>query len=168
MSFDYIVNARGPWKTKAGGELMVLNATPLTELQKDGPRSFLYYEKNELERLPVAFDIRGLRTYTNRRIPAGTIGGTEFHRVRGKFIHCLDGEVEFTMENLGGEITKVMLSPTVGIFIPPYTLHAYTATKDDSGLLVICNTMFTPEDPQTHDTYPENEFRELQTKSVSI
>lgn len=165
MNVGKKIEGAGPWKSKSGGELNVVNRIPLSLLKQLG---FFDYNEEELGKLPSEFDIRGLRTYTVRGIPAGTIGGTEFHRIRGEFLHCLEGEVEFVLESLVGEIEKHTLSPSVGVFVPPYTLHRYTATKECSGLLVICNTLFLPEDSRTHDTYPEDEFRKLQTKSVSI
>lgn len=110
-------------------------------------------------------DIRGIRTYTVRGIPASKIGGEEFHKIRKEFIFVLEGKVEITLEDLGGETETSVITPNQAIYVPPLTLHTYKTLEDNSGLLVICNTLFIPEDQRTHDTYGLEEFRKLQSAS---
>lgn len=148
---------RGPWETKSRGQLMVTLALPIPVLNTH----FLFYDPEELASV-LPFDIRGLRLYTVRGLPENSIGGTEFHRIREEMVFVLDGLVLWTCEDLAGNIRELLLDPTTGVWMPPYILHTYQALKPDSGLLVIANTLFDPEDPSTHDTYPADSFHQLQ------
>ena len=147
--------ARGPWATKSAAELMVLCAVPRFPLDR-----FFAYDKEELERIPE--DIRGLRIYTVRGLPRGKIGGTEFHRIRQEIVFGLEGAVRWTVTDLFGRRKELTLTPKSGVRTPPFILHRYEALEEGSGLLVVANTLFNPEDSRTHDSYPEAEFRKLQ------
>ncbi len=91
-----MITARGPWKTKSGGNLNVMFALPFPTVTD----SYLHYEDEELKR--VSGDIRGLRVYTVRGLPLGSIGGTEWHRIREEMIFVLEGSVRWMCEDLLG------------------------------------------------------------------
>jgi|SRR3989344_5011965 len=151
-----ILAARGPWTTKSGGKLNVTFALPLQTLQD----SYLQYENEELKRVPG--DVRGLRVYTVRDLPLGSIGGTEWHRIREEMIFVLEGSVRWMCEDLLGGTKDFALDPSVGVWMPPFIRHTYEVLESGSGLFVVANTLFVPEDPATHDTYSPEEFKKLQ------
>ena len=156
-----IIEASGPWNTKSGGKLSVVFAMPLATVQD----RFLHYEAAELGRVPC--DIRGLRAYTVRDLPNGRIGGTEWHRIREEMVFALDGSVRWMCEDLLGGQRDFTLDIDVGVWMPPFILHTYEVKEERSGLFVIANTLFVPDDPRTHDTYSMETFRELQTEYIA-
>jgi len=149
------IATRGPWRTKSNGQLMVLFALSEIDLQ-----SYFSYDQKELAQIPQ--DIRGLRSYTVRDLPQSEVGGGEFHRIRKEMVFGLEGSVKWQCEDLFGNKTETIITPNVGIYLPPYILHTYEVIEDKSGLLVIANTLFDPDDSRTHDTYSQKEFIELQ------
>ena len=152
------MEALGPWESKSGGKLMVNLAFSLRTLKN----RYFDYKKSELDRIPE--DIRGLRIYTVRELPKNKIGGTEFHRIREEIVFGLEGTVEWECEDVYGNKKNFVLTPDNGVWMPPFILHTYEAIEEDSGLLVMANTLFNPDDPKTHDTYSSDKFRELQKK----
>jgi quercetin dioxygenase-like cupin family protein len=156
-----IIQGHGPWKTKSGGELNVVLAIPFGELQQQ----YLHYEDAELARVPG--DIRGIRVYTVTGVPKGKIGGTEWHRIREEMVFALQGSFRWECEDLLGNKRTFTLRPGTGIWMPPFVLHTYKAEEDESGLLVVANTLFVPDNPRTHDTYSAEAFRELQTATAA-
>jgi len=153
-----IFETRGPWNTKSGGRLDVLFAIPLATAQE----KYFHYEKIEMDCVPG--DIRGLRVYTVRDLPSGRIGGTEWHRIREEMVFALEGSVFWMCEDLFGGQRNFVLGAGVGIWMPPFIRHTYEVREEKSGLFIIANTLFVPEDPRTHDTYSEETFRELQVE----
>lgn len=152
-----ISRGRGPWVTKSGGQLWVLSA-----LTGDEVKELLRYEMGELARVPL--DIRGLRHYVVRDLPAGAVGGTEFHRIRREWVFTARGEVLWRFEDLYGGVHEVVVSQGHGVFIPPYLLHTYTVAQEGTELLAVANTLFVPDDPRTHDTYSMDDFQGLRTE----
>lgn len=150
------MSAAGPWITKSGGELMVAMKLPLSTVQD----RYLAYNEAELQRVPE--DIRGLRIYTVRKLPKGEIGGTEWHRVREEMIFVLDGAVTWECEDLAGTRVAYTLTQDEGIWMPPSILHTYKVLEENTGLMVLANTLFTPDNPATHDTYSLQEVRAAQ------
>ncbi len=146
---------KGPWVTKSDAELQVLFSLPYKEVLK-----YLEYDEKELE--IIQKDIRGLRSYTVRNLNSGSIGGMEFHRVRKEIIFGLEGCVEFELEDFYKGRKNLFLDSHKGIYIPPFILHTYEAIDDDSGLLIIANTLFDSDDYRTHDTFSEKIFKEIQ------
>lgn len=146
---------RGPWSTKSGGALDVLCAMSFAEIQR-----YLTYDDAELAHVPT--DLRGLRLYHVRDLPSGRVGGTEFHRVRIEIAIGLVGLERWECEDFSGATRRFDLTPEIGLRIPPFIMHTYTAGEQGSGHLVITNTLFDPDDPRTHDTYSLATFRELQ------
>lgn len=146
------------WKTKAGAELQVLLALDFGILKE----KFLDYDAEELKKIPADFDIRGLRSYTVRKMAMEKLGGTEFHRIRWEVILGLDGEFKWTSEDLDGRIKTSVIKPGTGIILPPFILHRFESMVENSGLLVICNTLFDPSRKDTQDSYSEEEFKNLQ------
>ncbi len=153
-----VIEARGPWTTKSGGQLNVVMAMDFGKVQDQ----YLHYEDNELARVPE--DIRGLRIYTVRDLPKGSIGGTEWHRIREEMVFGLEGSVHWECEDVFGEKREFTLSAVLGVWMPPFILHTYQAREEGSGLLVFANTLFIPNNPRTHDTYSTEAFRELQVQ----
>jgi quercetin dioxygenase-like cupin family protein len=150
-----VFSAQGPWKTKSNAVLMKLFELSFSEAQ-----NFFSYDKEEIERLPK--DIRGFRSYTVRGIPKGTTGANEFHRLRRELLYVLEGKVKIVIEDLQGEKRDFVLTPTEGILCKPFIHHRYEALEEESGLIVITNTIFNVDDSTTHDTYGHDEFRRLQ------
>ncbi len=149
------LSPRGPWKTKSGGELLVLGAWPWTFLQE----KFFSYSPDELAKVPG--DIRGLRSYVVHGLPDGQIGGTEFHKIRHELLFGLAGLTHWTFEDAFGDKCTLTLKPFQGVYIPPYIMHTYRTMQDQSAILVFCNTLFNPDNPETHDTYPREKFEKL-------
>jgi dTDP-4-dehydrorhamnose 3,5-epimerase-like enzyme len=100
-------------------------------------------------------------------IPKGSIGAREVHKVRHELAFVLDGSVRWTCEDVYGNVKECILDKTTAIWTPPYVLHTYEALEENSRILVIANTLFDPNDPRTHDSYSETEFRELQAEYAS-
>jgi hypothetical protein len=146
------IRIRGPWKTKSDALLRMLFAFSQDEL----PLLFRY-DDEEVKRLPR--DIRGLRSYHVKGLGCGTEGAKEFHRIRTELILALSGEFDVVCRDTHGN-EKVFRLKESGVIIPPYIWHKYV-TLQDGELLVVANTTFDPEDPETHDSYPEDLFREL-------
>lgn len=154
-----VLQTRGPWATKSGGELAVLLA--LTKEQVD---IFLNYDNPEFDKVlkETGTDIRGLRTYNVKGIANGCVGAMEFHRARTELVSALSGKATWKCEDVYGGVKEFTLDSTTSLMVPSGILHTYTALEDDTRLQVICNTLFTPEDPATHDSYLMDEFRKLQ------
>ena len=151
------ITIKGPWRTKSHAQLSVLFAfSPNEYIQLLGD-----YNPEELAKLPE--DIRGIRSYTVRGIPEGNTGGIEFHRVRTEILFGLEGRVALECEDVWRGKKNFTITPEQGIVIPPFILHTYRAERP-SGLLVVCNTLFNPENPNTHDSYSKYIFRALQAK----
>ena len=143
------------WETKAGATLRVLTKDSYSLLVL----RFFLYDKEELKKTG---DIRGLRTYTVRNQNPGRLGGMEFHRLRWEYVIGLEGGFEWLCEDLWGQKKISIISVSKGILLPPSILHTFKAVEKNSGLLVVCNTLFNPSDEKTWDSYPESEFRKLQ------
>ncbi|MFC1722564.1 WxcM-like domain-containing protein [Nanoarchaeota archaeon] len=148
------ISVRGPWDTKSGAELSVLQAFTYDQVQQ-----FFTYNPEMLARHRE--DIRGLRTYTVRGIPEGKMGGGEFHKIRQEILIGLEGLVDLRCEDIYGGFRNFVLDSRSGVMIPPYMLHTYRS-REHSGLLVIANTLYDPDNPETHDTYSREEFETLQ------
>ena len=166
------IRPRGPWTTKSGSRLSVLVAHPLHETQDvhddDGSpfaqtfvtaTALFTYDAAECQRLP--HDLRGIRMYLNDRMPMNGVGGMEFHRLRQEFVISMAGRVRWTSEDVYGATVTAVLTPGVGVFIPPWILHTYAVEEEGSALLVLCNTLYTMRSP---DTYTMEEFREIQAQ----
>lgn len=149
-----LLAVRGPWKTKSGGILSVLFAFPPDILKR-----FFRYDEEELKQIPE--DIRGLRSYTVRNLPKGKIGGKEFHRIREEIVFGLEGSVRWKCEDLFGGMREFTVTSNNGIWMPPGILHTYHVLRNKSGLLIVANTLFNPENLGTHDTYFLKEFERL-------
>lgn len=153
---------RGPWKTKSEGTLNVTLALP-REVWPWIQRDFPNYDSMELARIGngLAFDVRGFRVYTVEGLPAGAVGGTEFHRIRKEIIITSQGDVEWEFEDLTGVTHELHMPAGRAFYMPAFIRHTYTVTEEGSGLVVVCNTLFDPDDPRSHDTYNDAQFREL-------
>ncbi len=151
------LNSRGPWATKSGGKLGVLFGIDFDEIQE----VFFKYREEELRKIPV--DVRGLRSYVVSDLPAGTIGANEWHKLRHELVCAVKGSVRWVCEDVYGSTNEFILEEgKEGIWVQPYILHTYQALSDKASLLVIANTLFIPDNPQTHDTYSAQEYIELQ------
>ncbi|MCF8304488.1 MAG: WxcM-like domain-containing protein [Bacteroidales bacterium] len=150
-----LFNVQGPWHTKSNASLSVLFAMTFSEIS-----DYFSYDDDELVNIPE--DIRGLRSYSVTGLKKGSRGGMEYHRIRQEILFAFSGKVKVEAEDVYGNHKEIILDNTTGICIPPFTLHTYEAMDNNSSNLVICNTLFNPDDPQTHDTYAEQTFRKLQ------
>jgi len=151
------IKAKGPWKTKSDGDLMV--AFALSD-KIDLPK-FFKYNHQEMKNIP---DIRGLRCYTVRNLSKDQIGGGEFHRLRQEIVFALEGSVQWECEDIMGNKKIITITTQNGFWLPPFILHSYVVLEEGSGMGAIANTIFDPKYPQTHDTFPLEEFRQLQEK----
>ncbi len=66
-----VLDSRGPWPTKSGGQLNVLFSFALGAIQD----RYFHCQDAEVEALPI--DIRGFRTYSVTGLTAGRVGGRE-------------------------------------------------------------------------------------------
>jgi len=149
------IETRGPWRTKSEGNLMVLFSFPYEIDMK----RFLRWDDKELKNIP---DIRGLRYYSVRSLPKGQVGGGEFHRIRQEIVFATEGSVQWECEDLSGKKKITILAPQNGIWLSPFILHSYKVLEEGTGLAVIANTTFDPENTKTHDTFSLSEFQKLQ------
>ena len=156
-----IFSSAGPWKTKSGGKLSVLFSLPYDKVMQ----SFLSYDQTELKKLPV--DICGLRCYKVSGLKKGSVGGLEFHKVRKEPLFALQGSICLELADIYRQTKKITLTKnSVGVYIPPFITHTYKVLEDNTTLVGIANTLFFPDNKETHDTYSEKEFWEIQ-KSVT-
>jgi hypothetical protein len=155
-----VIKTRGPWQTKSGGELNVLFALGGQRL-----REFLDFDNPEFDEIPG--DMRGLRSYTVTGIPEGSIGGTEWHRARTEYIRACGGSALWQCVDLAGGEREFELDGETAVAMPPGILHTYRALEDNTGLQVVANTLFVPEDPRTHDTYSLESFYALQAERLA-
>lgn len=153
-----ILEPRGPWITKSGSLLFVLAALPIEVVG-----NYFRYDPNELAKMPRGFDIRGFRLYSNRGMPIGNKGGGEFHRIRQEIIIGLEGETFWECEDLNCAKRTFTLTQHIGIKLSPFIMHSYEVKQDNSGILVLANTLFIPDDPRTRDTYSREIFTALQS-----
>jgi len=132
--------------SKSGGKLHVM-------IQLD-PKSFKrFFGRNQT-----------LRIYRVSEIPKGGTGAREFHKLRYEIIAIERGAFRLRLEDLAGNKQTVLLKEgmTYGAILP-HVLHTYVALSDRAALLVVANTPYDHKRPTTHDSYPESEFRHLQS-----
>jgi len=143
---------KGPWVTKSNAELSVLFS-----LEKNLLDTFLTYEDSELR--VTKSDIRGLRMYKVSGLMASSIGAREWHKIRHEIVTVPKGKVLWRLRDTLGNTAEYVLDPqSHSLLIPPYIMHTYEALEDDSEITVVASTLFIPEDPTTHDTYPESDY----------
>ena len=145
----------GSWDTKSGGKLKVLFGIDMPTLQE---KYLQFGDKTN----PEDTDTRGLRAYMVSNIPKNSIGAMEWHKNRNELVFALSGKVEWKCEDTQGSVETFTLDESNGVWNPPYILHTYRALDDNCTLLVIANTLFIPDNPETHDSYSQDSFRELQ------
>lgn len=150
------LKTQGPWHTKSHGELDVLFALDYQALTD---RYFSYASK---ARQKAKTDIRGLRMYRVSKLKIGSIGANEWHALRNELVIVTHGSFQWICEDLKGGVKELTLTRELGVWVPPYILHSYKSLEDNSELLVLANTLFTPGDTNTHDTYSLEEFKDLQ------
>jgi len=155
---------RGPWRSKSGGELNVLFA-----LSKDEVAAFLDMDNPEFDHVTEVsgHDIRGLRSYTVSGIQKDAVGGKEWHGVRTEYVRAVQGSVRWDCVDFAGNKREYVLDAGHAVMIPPHILHTYTGLESNTTLQVVCNTLFLPDEPTTHDTYDIASFLEAsqQTKA---
>lgn len=157
------IETRGPWNSKSGGFLNVLYAFSSRELA-----DILDVENpgfDEVEQ-QTGTDIRGLRSYTVSEIPDASVGGMEWHGVRTEMVTVLAGAAIWRCTDVTGAQMEYELDAKNGLTVvqPPGILHEYQAIAPDTTLQVVCNTLFVPDDPSTHDTFSGDMFRQLQAE----
>ena len=117
----------------------------------------------------TGYNIKGLRSYTVSNIPKGSIGGKEWHKARSEYLYVPSGSATVQCIDLAGDEKTFTVTSKQAIIIPPGILHTYTALEDNTKLQVICNTLFIPNEPGTHDSFLPDEFYKLieKTKNAS-
>ncbi len=147
------VERRGPWVSKSGGDLHLLLALPM-----QGIENFLSYDAEEIARLPE--DIRGLRMYSVTKVPSGSEGGGHYHRLRKEIFYPISGVFEVRCEDVWGSKASFLLDRNRGLYVPEFMFHSYRCL-DEGGFAVLCNTLFNPTEPRTHDNFESREFARL-------
>ena len=147
---------RGPWATKSGGELSVLFGMPADELD-----AFLDRGNPEFAavKAQTGVDISGLRSYEVTGIAAGNVGAMEWHKARTEYVRAVEGKALWLCMDSTGKTAEFILDATTAVMTPSGILHAYKALEP-TRLQVICNTIFDPDDPRTHDSYSAEMFGE--------
>ncbi len=159
VSDAFLLETRGPWQSKSGGELSVLFSLDLEQLTNFQNYSNLAFDDIANN---TSTDIRGLRVYNVENIPNGSTGANEFHLARTELINVLTGKCLWRLEDVYGDVKEFTIDRTQSLIIPAGIFHTYTALEDNTRLQVVCNTLFIPEDTGTHDSYLVEEFRQLQ------
>jgi hypothetical protein len=156
-----LLETKGPWQSKSGGELSVLMSLTAEQVAK-----FQDYDNPAFDKIveQTGFDIRGLRVYNVSGISKGNIGANEFHLARTEIVSALSGSALWRCEDIYGGVSEHTIDSTMSLIVPAGILHTYTALEDKTRLQVICNTLFIPEEPGTHDSYMLDEFKKLQNK----
>ncbi|MGB4762500.1 MAG: hypothetical protein WBP12_04065 [Candidatus Saccharimonas sp.] len=149
-----VFNTEGSWSTKSGGSLSVLY-----KLGYDTVQAFLTYDQKELDEVGV--DIRGLRSYVVENIPKGSVGANEWHRIRNEICFSINGSFRWLCRDVYGNEREFIVDKNSAILTPHHILHTYTALEDNTSISVLANTLFTPDIPSTHDTYPAATFPRL-------
>lgn len=159
-----IIEARGPWSTKSGGELAVSFS-----LSQNDTKAFLDFDNPEFELVRKAsnVDIRGLRSYTVSNIGRDAIGAQEWHKARTEYVRAVAGTALWQCIDIMGNTEEYVLDQNLSVIIPPGIFHTYTALDEDTSLQVFCNTLFIPEDSRTHDTYNRDMFNELSATNLT-
>jgi len=148
VRFGRIISRVEKYSSKSGGKLRVL-----IQLNAKTFDRFLSEQ-------------RKLRIYKVTDIPKGGVGAREFHRQRSEIITVERGAINLQLEDLAGRKKAIILREGVSYgLISPYILHTYTALSDCTSMVVVANTLYDHRNPSTYDSYPENEFRKLQTRS---
>lgn len=157
------IETRGPWTAKSGGLLNVMMALPQDEVS-----GFFDYSRPGFDAIEqeTGVNIRGLRIYDVNKIARGNIGGMEWHAVRTEYVAALGGKALWQCTDASGRETELVLDGTRSVLMPPGILHTYVALEDNTRLQVICNTLFIPEDPRTHDTYSREDFAAFQAANI--
>jgi len=150
-----VIKVKGPWNSKSGGLLNVGFALP-----REALTAFLDYDNPEFTAIKErsGVDIHGLRLYTVKKIPKGSIGAKEWHKARSECVSVLAGKALWQCVDLHGKKREFVLDDSISVIVPPCILHTYQALEDDTHIQVICNTLFNPEEPSTHDTYSYESF----------
>jgi hypothetical protein len=144
----------GPWRSKSGGLLSVPFALPHAETM-----DVFDYDPAELARVPR--DIRGLRMFVLEEMPAGGVGGGEFHRIRTEIAFAMKGKVRWVCEDVYGGRKEFHPSRDCSLYFPPFIMHTVEALEAGSAIVIVANTLYDIDDARTHDTYPAAAFREL-------
>lgn len=155
------LQTNGPWQSKSGGELTVLLALTNQQLtmflDADNPEFTTIFDQTNT-------NVRGLRIYNVSGIPNGSTGANEFHLARTEIVNVLSGKALWQCEDVYGGTQEYTLDAASSLIVPSGILHTYTALEDNTRLQVVCNTLFIPDDPRTHDSYSAEEFRKLQSE----
>lgn len=153
-----VLPSAGPWPTKSDGLLTVLFGLDFTTLTT----KYLHYQKAELK--AIGRDVRGLRSYSVKKLKNKTIGAQEWHRIRNELVFVVRGCIKWTCEDVYGQQQQYTIDQTTGVWTPPFILHTYEALQDDTEILVVANTLFFPDDASTYDTYSAIDFKLLQAQ----
>src|SRR5688572_14659009 len=123
----------GPWRSKSGGLLSVPFALAHAEAM-----AIFDYDPAELALLPR--DIRGLRMFTLEDVPAGGIGGGEFHRIRIEIAFVAKGQDRWICEDVYGGSRQFLQARDHALYFPPFIMHTMEGLEPGSAVTVIANT----------------------------
>ena len=157
------LSSEGPWPTKSGGSLHL--HAEFGELML---REFLKVEPSEAALLPHVQ--LGLRSFTSSGIPVGEVGAMHFHRIRKEVLSVVAGSLSLKLEDIYGGIEVLELNQeTRAVYIPPFIAHTYRVTGNTpASLSVVANTLYSHEDPRTHDVFDLELFGKMQENFRAI
>lgn len=155
-----VLQTKGPWPTKSGAQLQVLFG-----IDQELVSRFLDFDNPEFSKVrdKSGTNIRGLRVYNVEGIPKDSVGANEYHLARTEIVNVLLGKALWRCEDVYGDVKEFTLDASTSVIVPAGILHTYTSLEDNTRIQVICNTLFVPDDPQTHDSYSIDEFHALQS-----
>lgn len=150
-----VIETKGPWESKSGGHLNVRLAIPHEEFM-----AITSYDNAAIDAIKAesGFDIRGFRVYTVSDIPLGAEGANEWHRVRTEIVTVNRGSILWTCIDSSGEEREFEIDENVAVITPPGILHRYRSLAEGTQIQVMCNTLFFPDSPSTHDTFGPEPF----------
>jgi hypothetical protein len=150
-----IIERRGPWHTKSNADLSVLFALDYDFITQN----FLIYDDEALA--SIGKDIRGLRSYRVDGIAKGEEGAKECHKIRHELVFAIAGSFEWICEDTYGQRKTYVIDVGHGLFVPKGLYHEYKSLEDNGSLQVIANTLFFPDEPETHDSYAFDDFKKM-------
>lgn len=114
---------------------------------------FLSYDQTPVLNIGRAPDyhLPGEQVYTTSGIKAREIGGMHAHCMRQQITVCTRGSVLWAVEDAYRQRTSFVLNEGDGVWLPSDILHSYQGIAPESDILTLANTIYRPENPDSHD-----------------